>query len=157
MMMAARLFSAAFRIGFFMGEREIRAENGETVLFLEDFGKEDKQTLMAENHAIPFLAAKGNVYAAYSLKLTGLPVVTFTSTEEMTEAGEMLYAFSLYDSNTKTDWVTTCYTTSRLRGNTSLAYEKKSLRLMLKKKKRMAALRKRTVTFWASGMMMTGF
>ncbi len=80
---------------------------------------------MAENHAIPFLAAKGNVYAAYSLKLTGLPVVTFTSTEEMTEAGEMLYAFSLYDSNTKTDWVTTCYTTSRLRGNTSLAYEKK--------------------------------
>ena len=115
---------------------EIRAENGETVLFLEDFGKEDKQTLMAENHAIPFLAAKGNVYAAYSLKLTGLPVVTFTSTEEMTEAGEMLYAFSLYDSNTKTDWVTTSYTTSRLRGNTSLAYEKKSLRLMLKKKKK---------------------
>lgn len=122
---------------------EIRAENGETVLFLEDFGKEDKQTLMAENHAIPFLAAKGNVYAAYSLKLTGLPVVTFTSTEEMTEAGEMLYAFSLYDSNTKTDWVTTCYTTSRLRGNTSLAYEKKSLRLMLKKKKKDGSFEKK--------------
>lgn len=59
MMTAQDFFSPLSASDSLWESGEIRAENGETVLFLEDFGKEDKQTLMAENHAIPVSGAKG--------------------------------------------------------------------------------------------------
>lgn len=108
------------------------AEDGIEVLFAEDFTKEDKLSLLAENRAIPFYAVSEKGYEKYYLKLTGLPVMAFWGTEHVTENGEILFEVALYETEHSSDWVTTCLTTSTLRGNTSLSYEKKSLRLKLK-------------------------
>lgn len=101
------------------------------VLFEEDFGRESKLTLMAEDHAIPFLAYAESGYQTYYLKITGVSVISFAGTEYTSAGGLPVFSLDVYDASTKKDWVTSCYTTSALHGNTSLAYEKKSLRLKL--------------------------
>lgn len=106
--------------------------DGIEVLFAEDFTREDKLSLLAQNRAIPFYAVSKEGCAKYYLKLTGLPVVAFWGTEHVTENGEALFDLALYDTGHDADWVTRTLTTSALRGNTSLSYEKKSLRLKLK-------------------------
>lgn len=108
------------------------AQGGIEVLFAEDFTKEDKLSLLAENRAIPFYAVSESGYEKYYLKMTGLPVMSFLGTEYVTENGEILFEMALYEAEHSSDWVTRCFTTSTLRGNTSLSYEKKSLRLKLK-------------------------
>lgn len=108
------------------------AAGGIEILFAEDFVKEDKLTLLAQNRAIPFYAVSETGYEKYYLKLTGLPVMAFWGTEQMTESGEILFEMALYETEHSSDWVTRSLTTSTLRGNTSLTYEKKSLRLKLK-------------------------
>lgn len=105
---------------------------GTEVLFAEDFTREDKLSLLAQNRAIPFYAVSKEGCAKYYLKLTGLPVMAFWGTEHVTENGEALFDMALYDTGHDADWVTRTLTTSTLRGNTSLSYEKKSLRLKLK-------------------------
>lgn len=117
-------------------EGRIQATDGVDVFFLQDFTGQEKQKLMEENTAIPFYAVSGHKYGKYFLKITGLPVITFQGTDYVTENGEILYDFKLYESDTKADWVTRCYTTSTIRGNTSKSYEKKSLRLRLKEQKK---------------------
>ena len=102
------------------------------MLFAEDFTREDKLSLLAQNRAIPFYAVSKEGCAKYYLKLTGLPVMAFWGTEHVTENGEALFDMALYDTGHDADWVTRTLTTSALRGNTSLSYEKKSLRLKLK-------------------------
>lgn len=109
-----------------------QATEGIEVLFAEDFTKADKLSLLAENRSIPFYAVSENGYEIYYLKLTGLPVIAFWGTEHLTESGEILFEMALYETEHSSDWVTKCLTTSTLRGNTSLSYEKKSLRLKLK-------------------------
>lgn len=109
------------------------ASDGVQVWFAEDFTKESKLALMSENRAIPFYAVVGDQCEKFYLKLTGLPVLSFTGTNQVTENGELLYELVLYDTKHGGDWVTECLTTSALRGNTSMNYEKKSLRLRLKK------------------------
>ena len=111
------------------------ADGGAEVLFTEDFTKEDKLSLLAENRAIPFYVVSESGYGKYYLKFTGLPVMAFWGTEHMTESGEILFEMALYETDHSADWVTRCHTTSALRGNTSLTYEKKSLRLKLKEQK----------------------
>ena len=106
---------------------------GQSVWFAEDFTKESKQMLIGENRAIPFYVTDGDMVQKYYLKLTGLAVMTFSGTELMTDAGEPLFEVALYSTTHGSDWVKRCFSTSTLRGNTSLNYEKKSLRLKLKK------------------------
>ncbi len=114
---------------------DFEAEDGIEIVFAEDFTKEDKLDLLAENRAIPFYAVSDMGYEKYYLKMTGLPVMSFEYTEHVTENGEILFQMSLYEPEHDLDWVTKSLTTSTLRGNTSLSYEKKSLRLKLKKQK----------------------
>lgn len=105
---------------------------GAEILFEENFTKEDKRSLLSQNRAIPFYAVSDKECGKYYLKLTGLPVMAFKGTEHVTENGEILFDMALYDTCHDGDWVTRSLTTSTLRGNTSLSYEKKSLRLKLK-------------------------
>nr|MBQ8253017.1 CotH kinase family protein [Lachnospiraceae bacterium] len=113
-------------------EGGFEAGDGVQIWFTEDFTKESKLLLMREDRAIPFYAVSGDRCEMFYLKLTGLPVLDFTGTEQMTENGEPLFELVLYDTDHEGDWVKRCLTTSMLRGNTSLNYEKKSLRLKLK-------------------------
>ncbi len=125
----------------------IEATQGIEIWFLSDFTKENKLALISQNSSIPFYAVSKDGYAKYNLKLTGLPVLSFQGTECMTENGEILYELSLYDVNHESDWVTRCLTTSTLRGNTSLTYEKKSLRLKLKEQTKEGTYKKKNVNF----------
>ena len=112
------------------------ATAGTEIFFLEDFTRIEKQDLTAQNRAIPFLAVQDDAYEICYLKLTGLPVISFTGTEEVFEDGNILYQLTLYEQAGKQDWVTQSLTTATIRGNTSREYEKKSLRLKLKKQKK---------------------
>lgn len=117
-------------------EGEIGTEDAAlTLFFLEDFVIEDKLSLIKENRGIPFVVCGENSYSVYYLKITGVPIAEFYSTEAVSEEGLAIFGFSLYDYGSKKDWVERCYTTSELHGNTSLAYEKKSLRLKLLQEK----------------------
>lgn len=109
------------------------ATDGIEVLFEEDFTREDKRSLLSQNRAIAFYAVSEDGCGKYYLKMTGLPVMAFWGTEHVTDNGEMLFDMALYETEHATDWVKRALTTSTLRGNTSLSYEKKSLRLKLKK------------------------
>lgn len=121
---------------------------GAEAVFFEDFTKKNKLTLMAENESIPFYIVEKDGYSLCYLKITGVSIMDFTSSQYTTEDGQPLFLLKVYDcqaaeqngSQKKSvreagSFVTTCYTTSRLRGNTSLNYEKKSLRLNLYDKK----------------------
>ena len=119
------------------------AEGGAEVLFAEDFTKEDKLSVLAKNRSIPFYVVSERGYEKYYLKLTGLPVMAFWGTEHLTENGEILFEVALYETEHSSDWVERCYTTSTLRGNTSLTYEKKSLRLKLKEQKEDGSFQKK--------------
>ena len=78
------------------------------------------------------MAVTGKGYGEYQLVFTGLPMMTFTGTEYLAEDGTPMFMVRLYDTDHSGDWVTEAYTRSRLRGNTSKDFEKKSLRLYLK-------------------------
>lgn len=117
---------------------------GAEAVFLDDFTKLDKLTLMEQNKSIPFCMIEKDGYCYYNLKITGVSVMDFTSSDYITADGQPLFLLKVYDNEAASeakdlqgtvreagDFVTTCYTTSRLRGNTSLNYEKKSLRLNL--------------------------
>lgn len=117
---------------------------GAEAVFLEDFTKKQKLSLMAGNESIPFYLVEKDGYSLCYLKITGVSIMDFASSEYTLEDGQLLFFLQVYDnlaageekSRTESareagDFVTSCYTTSRLRGNTSLNYEKKSLRLNL--------------------------
>lgn len=107
-------------------------KNKAKLLFTQDYTATDKQSAIANGQSFSFLALEKDGYGEYKLVFTGLPMITFHGTEYTADDGSQLFAISVYDTDHKGDWVTTCYTKSRLRGNTSLVYEKKSLRLYLK-------------------------
>lgn len=112
--------------GMFYGEEEAE------LIFLENYQAFDKQAAIAEGKGFSFLAVTGKGYGEYQLVFTGLPMMTFTGTEYLAEDGTPMFLVRLYDTDHSSDWVTESYTQSRLRGNTSMNYEKKSLRLYLK-------------------------
>ena len=122
---------------------------GAEAVFLEDFTKSGKLTLMAGNESIPFYLVEKDGYSLCYLKITGVSIMNFASSEYTLEDGQPLFFLQVYDNlaaggeKSRTegvraagDFVTACYTTSRLRGNTSLNYEKKSLRLNLYEQKK---------------------
>lgn len=102
------------------------------LLFVESYKKTDKQEAIAQGRGFSFLAVTKEGYGEYQLVFTGLPMITFTGTEYLAEDGTQMFLLKVYDTDHEGSWVTECYTQSRLRGNTSLTYEKKSLRLYLK-------------------------
>lgn len=102
------------------------------IIFLENYCHTDKFRTIAEGKSFSFLAVTGKGYGEYQLVFTGLPMLTFTGTEYLAEDGTPMFLLRLYDTAHDSEWVTEVYTQSRLRGNTSLNYEKKSLRLYLK-------------------------
>lgn len=106
------------------------------VFFYGDFTTQDKLAWMKENTKIPLMIVNGESYVNLNLTLTGVSIIDFKGTSYVSEEGLPLFEMKVYDAESKTDWVTTCYTTSTLRGNTSLSYDKKSLRLKLKKQKK---------------------
>ena len=110
-----------------------QTENAE-LFFLEDYTECDKKQMIASGEAVDFLALSKDGYAEYHLVFTGLPIITFTGTGELADDQTQIFLLKVYDTDHSGDWVTTCYTKARPRGNTSLAYEKKSLRLYLKDK-----------------------
>lgn len=112
--------------GLFYGEEEAE------LIFLENYQASDKQAVIAEGKGFSFLAVTGKGYGEYQLVFTGLPMMTFTGTEYLAEDGTPMFMVRLYDTDHSGDWVTEAYTRSRLRGNTSKDFEKKSLRLYLK-------------------------
>lgn len=122
--------------GSFFKENEKERTVGEgreaDLLFAESYKKTNKQTAIATGSRFSFLALTKAGYGEYNLVFTGLPMVTFTGTEYTADDGSQMYRLKVYDTNHGENWVTECYTQTRLRGNTSLSYEKKSLRLYLK-------------------------
>lgn len=122
---------------------------GAEAVFLEEFTKKQKLSLMAGNESIPFYLLEKDGYSLCYLKITGVSIIDFAFSEYALEDGQPLFFLRVYDNlaageekvpteSTREagDFVTSCYTTSRLRGNTSLNYEKKSLRLNLYDKKK---------------------
>lgn len=118
------------------GTEEAQDDNGtETnaeLLFYEDYRKLDKQQLVAAGEPVSFLAITTEGYEEFNILFTGLPMITFTGTEYLAEDGSQMFCLRVYDTDHTGQWMTECYTQARLRGNTSLTYEKKSLRLYLK-------------------------
>ncbi len=104
-----------------------------TLCFEEDHLRSDKKTAIAEGKKFRFLAVSKKSYAECFVVFTGLPMLTFESTEFTDPTGQPLYYCRLLEASEKKNRVSSFYTTAALRGNTSLTYEKKSLRLRLKK------------------------
>lgn len=111
-------------------------DSGADLLFAENYKETDKKSAVAEGRAYTFLAVTNKGYGEYSLVFTGLPMITFTGTGYPADDGSQMFLLRVYDTEHDAGWVTECYTQARLRGNTSLNYEKKSLRLYLKELKK---------------------
>ncbi|MBQ8189460.1 MAG: CotH kinase family protein [Lachnospiraceae bacterium] len=122
--------STTWEIGSFTGS--FAGEENAELIFLENYAKTDKQEAIANGKAFPFLAVTGKGYGEYQLVFTGLPIITFAGTDYLADDGTPMFHLKVYDTHHGSEWVMESYTQSRLRGNTSLSYEKKSLRLYLK-------------------------
>lgn len=98
-----------------------------------NLAKCDVTSLQKNNEAIPLLAVDSGKWEICYLKITGVPIVSFSSTPDVTAQALPVFALDVYDTDETRSFHTSCYTTATLHGNTSLAYEKKSLRLKLLK------------------------
>ena len=116
-------------------ERDVAEGRKADLLFVESYKKTGKQASVASGRQFRFLALTKAGYGEYSLVFTGLPMITFTGTEYTADDGSQMYCLRIYDTVHGENRVTECYAQARLRGNTSLSYEKKSLRLYLKELK----------------------
>lgn len=128
-------FSGSF---FREDEKERIAGEGREadLLFAESYKKTNKKISVAIGYRFSFLALTKAGYGEYDLVFTGLPMVTFTGTEYVADDGNQMFLLRVHDTKHGENRVTECYVQSRLRGNTSLSYEKKSLRLYLKELKK---------------------
>ncbi|MCH5279954.1 MAG: CotH kinase family protein [Lachnospiraceae bacterium] len=113
-------------------EGEIPDGRQADLLFVQSYKETNKSLSIATGREFPFLAITGKGYGEYKLVFTGLPMMLFTGTEYVAEDGSQMFLLRLYETDHEGSFVTRCYTQARLRGNTSLAYDKKSLRLNLK-------------------------
>lgn len=113
-------------------EGKIREGRQADLLFVQSYKETNKALSIATGREFPFLAVTGKGYGEYKLVFTGLPMMLFIGTEYLAEDGSQMFLMRLYETDHDGSFVTRCYTQSRLRGNTSLAYDKKSLRLNLK-------------------------
>lgn len=110
---------------------ELATDSKQSVFLLEDIRKKDKKEYMAGNVSIPIVMVDQKQYQTANLVITGMPVISFDSCEAVTNDGSPLFEARLYEDLGQKGGVKEFYTTAALRGNTSLSYEKKSLRLKL--------------------------
>lgn len=110
-------------------------DTGAELFLLEDFREYDKKEVIASNSDIPFVAVSNDQYLMGNIKITGVPIASFSSTEETSAEGLPIFKLDVFDYASNGDWTWHVYTTSSLHGNTSLAYDKKSLRLKLLQRK----------------------
>ncbi len=113
----------------------LEATEGVKAIFEKGFGKADKLSLVANNEGIPFLAVTGQGYQRWTLLPVGLPILDLGATEGLMDGNKPLYSLRLYEPAAEGVKLTESLTSADLRGNTSLTYEKKSLRLRLRKEK----------------------
>ncbi|MBR6315544.1 MAG: CotH kinase family protein [Lachnospiraceae bacterium] len=113
----------------------LKTDSPDTRLLLsEEALPDDIAAAMAENSAVPAYLLSDTSYMKCNLAFTGLPVMSMTSSGEVTEGELMLFDLSLVEAASGGLKETKALTTGTLRGNTSLTYEKKSLRLKLKQR-----------------------
>lgn len=112
-------------------EGELTAENeGMSIDFLDDFSKVDKLDAMASNTSFQFVAYTDEEYCYYNLVISGLPIMNIEITDEYIENASIVN-MSLYESETKIDWVTNSSATVAVRGGTSKNYPKLSFKMEL--------------------------
>lgn len=110
------------------------AEGDDLALYFEeDYTKTQKAEALAGGKKFRFLAVGSGSYYEGFLVFTGLPLLSFSPTEQTDETGQALFECRLYSETDGTKAVESFYTTAALHGNTSRNFEKKSLRLRLKK------------------------
>ncbi|MCR4691198.1 MAG: CotH kinase family protein [Lachnospiraceae bacterium] len=147
------LFSEDQRIPFDEGSRTFYypVEKGGSLPGASDFYAEDTlllfahdpagggaaacEEMMRQNGSVDFIAVRDKQYTLCHLKPVGLPVMDFSPTDQTDDKGQPLFLMRLYEAAEEGVKVTECLSSASLRGNTSLTYEKKSLRLRLKKEK----------------------
>ena len=113
----------------------LEASEGVKAFFEKGFGEADKLSLVAGNEGIPFLAVSTKGYQSWTLLPVGLSILDLGATEGLMDGNKPLYSLRLYEPAAEGVKLTESLTSADLRGNTSLTYEKKSLRLRLRREK----------------------
>ncbi len=113
----------------------ITAANGLKAVFAENPSLYDKEEAVGEDISFPFYLISPSGYRQCGVKFTGLPVMDITQTGDQVSETERVFSMKLYEAAKKGPVVTSSLISGRLRGNTSLTYEKKSLRIKLLEEK----------------------
>lgn len=119
----------------FAGRLDAYTEGNRCTLFLgQDLAKLAIDGVRASNQSISLIACNGNQREQYFIKITGMPIASFSSTDDLNAEGLPVFSLSVLDPESDGEYEVVCSATATLHGNTSLAYEKKSLRLKLLQK-----------------------
>ena len=114
----------------------ITAAPGMEAVFGQSPSDSDKAQAVREDTAFPFYLISEGVYKKCYIKITSLPVIDITMTDAAPIGDDRLFDMRVIEPAAAGLKETSSLTLGRLRGNTSLTYEKKSLRLQLKKEKK---------------------
>ena len=109
------------------------------IVFETDIRKEDKRQCIRSGKAFPFHAVCSEGYMEGNVVFTGLSCISFLTTDENASDGSVLYDLTVTPADGSE--AVSVKTTAALHGNTSLSYDKKSLRLRLQKKENLLGLR----------------
>lgn len=105
---------------------------GVSILFQDNFQKNNKLESIAGNESYSFLAFNNQEYRYYNLVFTGLPIMNITIQDGSLEDSANIN-MKLYSADSKSDWVEQSMANIRVRGNTSRAFPKKAYKLELTK------------------------
>lgn len=113
------------------GELTSGNENVE-ILFIDSLRNINKSEVIKEGRSFSFLAYTSNVYKVYNVIFTGLPVMNISVQDgDMNEAANI--NMTLYEAESKSDWVKSSLANVRVRGNTSTMYPKLGYKMELTK------------------------
>ncbi len=109
-------------------------------LFVDDYSKTDKKDAIKKGTEYPFYVVTDEGYIKGSIIFSGMNLISFDVTDEKADDGTNKFMMTVIPSNGNAP--VSVKTSASLHGNTSLAFEKKSLRLRLDKNKKLLGLRK---------------
>lgn len=102
------------------------------ILFIDSIRNINKAEVIREGKSFSFLAYTGNMYKIYSIIFTGLPIMNISVQDgDMNESANI--NMTLYESESKSDWVKSSLASIRVRGNTSTMYPKLGYKMELAK------------------------
>lgn len=102
------------------------------ILFIDSIRNINKAEVIREGKSFSFLAYTGNKYKIYSIIFTGLPIMNISVQDgDMNESANI--NMTLYESESKSDWVKSSLASIRVRGNTSTMYPKLGYKMELAK------------------------